>query len=329
MRIQGRRWGALLAALLLVTIGATAKVARADEGGWLGVYTQELSKDLQDALDFDGDAVLVTKVVPDSPADRAGIRKGDLIARVNSDNIGSPSDLAKVIQEQSPGDDVKIKIVRDGETQTMRVTLASRDDSGDKKHKNNDEDGDQDFEAPVPPTPPDAPEPPMMMRMPGMGRGRLGVRIETLNPDLAEYFDVRDGHGVLVLDVMKGTPAEHVGMRPGDVIVGLNDRDVTDSDDLIKAISESHGKVEVVVVRHGSRKTFEADIPAGDVPRIMRLQRGGGWNGNGWSFDGNQWQRGTPKAPDATDRAGTDKELKELRDELQELKQDLEQLRAR
>ena len=329
MRIT-RGWGVGLAALLGIVMAGMPAAARAgDETGWLGVYTQELSPELEDALNHHGDAVLVTKVVAKSPADRAGLRKGDLIVRVNSKSVGSPTELARAVQSFSPGEDVEIQIVRDGERRTLTPTLARRNEtlSEPKKEKeapseeswnNEGGQGSDYFKFDMPPgaTAPDAPS---LFNM-GVGGVRLGVRIETLNPDLGEYFDIRDGQGVLVLDVIKDTPAEKIGIRGGDVIVRIDDRDINDSDDLIKAVSDAEGTVQVTVVRHGSRKTFETELKSVRAPRVMRIQRGPNWR-----FDGNAWKR----APGGQDREAMEKELTELRQELKELKQDLEELRER
>lgn len=358
MRISVRRWGASLAALLVMAVVALPSAVRADEGdgaAWLGVYTQELSPGLQDALDHPGDAVLVTRVVSGSPADRAGLKKGDLIVRVGSDEVDSPAELARVVQRHDVGDEIEIRILRDGDRRTLRATLGSRsnesDDEVKKKEKRiekferrGDDDADRDddaededeagghrmlrefrvpridIETPETPMAPDAPMAPLM------GRARLGVRIETLNPDLAEYFDVQGGRGALVVEVIDGSAAERIGIKPGDVIVRVDGRDVADSDDLIRAIGESKGRVSVIVVRHGSRRTFEAELAPAPEMRSLRIRRPGG----AWRFDGNAWQRGgaTP-APDSRNRAEMERELRELREELKELKEDLKELRDR
>lgn len=379
MRISVRRWGASLAALLLVAIGMVPLAARADEGdgtAWLGVYTQELSSDLQEALDHDGDAVLVTRVVDGSPADRAGIRKGDLIVRVESEGVGSPGELAQLIQKHDAGDQVSIQIERDGDRRTLHATLTGRGETAgdgdrvvrryqihkdqdgemhghegdaedhdgdleghdaprhghdaDRDEDNDGQDGDGGFNLDRPNLfdAPDAPGGPMGM---GMGTGpRLGVRIESLTPNLAEYFDVKDG-GVLVVDVMKDTPAERIGMKAGDVIVRVDGRDIGDSDDLVRAVQQAKGRVSLIVVRHGSRRTFETELRSrGPETRVLRLRRPDG-PGNSWRFDGNGWGRGLGAAPPANqkDRAAMEKEIRELKEELKELKGDLKELQDR
>ena len=346
MRIPGRRWWASSATIVLVATIFSLPAARADSDrtAWLGVYTQSLTPELREALGHEGDGVLVNRVVSQSPADRAGIRKGDLIARFDGQSVNSPSDLARAVQSHRVGDDVAVMIVRDGDRLKLRASLAGRGDEEDlappAKDKDDDgEKGDDDwadkdhdapkaethefhFDMPVPPDAPEAPDAPMTI---DANRARLGVRIESLNPELGDYFDVKDGRGVLVLDVIKGSAAEHVGLKPGDVIVQVGDRDVNDSDDLVRAIGESDGKTEVTIVRHGSRRTFEPELSASNFgPKVLRIRRGDGpWR----SFDGNRWRTGTSRVqPSDRDKADMERELKALKDEIRELKEDLKSM---
>src|SRR3954464_11390226 len=90
-----------------------AGVAIAQSGnGWLGVSTQSVTEELRDALDLRGDGVLVNRVVSGSPADRAGLRKGDVITAVNGHSVESPEELADVIRRQSPGSSASVRVAR-------------------------------------------------------------------------------------------------------------------------------------------------------------------------------------------------------------------------
>jgi membrane-associated protease RseP (regulator of RpoE activity) len=372
MRISVGRWAASLSALLLVLVAALPSAARSDEGddtAWLGVFTQELSPGLEEALDHHGDAVLVTRVVSGSPAERAGLKKGDLIVRVEGEGVDSPAELARLVQKHDVGDAIEIQIVRDGDRRTLTAKLGSRSDESDDsdkmkvrvykhdradetdedddsaktkierfKHDKSDDAEDEDdggdddkgarhsreFRIQIPDVPgaPDAPDAPIG---PMMNRARLGVRIENLGSDLSEYFDVKEGRGALVVDVIDGSPAKKIGIKPGDVIVDVDGRDIGDTDDLIRAIGDAKGHVSVTVVRHGARRTFETELAPAPEGRLLRLGRPGM---NAWRFDGNTWRRGT-NAPDGRSRADMERELRELREELKELKEDLKELRER
>ena len=119
----------LVPGLFVLGMASIASPAIARGDGWLGVATQAVTEDLRDALDLRGDGVLVNRVVPDSPADRAGMRKGDVITSVNGRRVESPAELAEVISSQSEGSNVAIRIVRrGGGPQTLNVRIGSRPD---------------------------------------------------------------------------------------------------------------------------------------------------------------------------------------------------------
>src|SRR5688500_7594997 len=96
-------WSGSAAAAVLLAMGLTgltAGPAPAQDRAvpWLGVVTQSLDRGLRDGMDYDGDGVLVSEVVNDSPAERAGIEKGDILATVNGRGVESPSELTSVIR---------------------------------------------------------------------------------------------------------------------------------------------------------------------------------------------------------------------------------------
>jgi membrane-associated protease RseP (regulator of RpoE activity) len=370
MRHDVTRWlragslGLILAMGLVGAAGAQTVPAADDSRGtaWLGVYTQEVTPELRDGMDLhNDDGVLVSRVVPGSPADRAGIRKGDVIVRFGSQTVSSPAELADRVHDMAVDQVVSVEVVRDGSTRTLTARLAARG-------------GDED-EAPTPPVPPtmrghEAPEPPdadrddqhieihdhdtpapdadrdededqngngaghrvqhfefhtpddgdmpgmteMMQGMP-MGRGRLGVRIETLNPDLGDYFDAPGGHGVLVLEVMKDTPAERAGLRSGDVITRVAGHEVGNASQLIEALGDRQGRVSIEVLRKGQRRTVEATLERGTArtTRIMRLGPG---------RTGMRDDRGTVLR--GSDRDDVRRQIEQLRRQIDELEKRLD-----
>lgn len=325
MRITAGRVGIALGVAVLLLAGAHLSSAlAADEGedSWLGVYSQDLTTELREGLNYDGDGVLVSRVVPDSPADRAGLRKGDVIVRVGSRSVDSPEVLMDAVRSSRAGQSVGITIVRDGARQTVHVRLASRSETGSEPgNPENLEDPEN-----VPAPPPDADHdftfetPEGGFSMMGMGRGRLGIRIESLNSDLGDYFGVEDGKGVLVVEVLKDTPASRAGIKAGDVITRVDDHSVADADDLIQTLRSRDGKVAITVVRHGSRRTVEAELEKS--PRVLRLRRGD-----------NLMRHPAPRVDrmqrrsDTSDRESLQREMKELRDELKELRKEMEELK--
>ncbi|HEY3215166.1 MAG TPA: PDZ domain-containing protein [Candidatus Eisenbacteria bacterium] len=305
----------LLLGLAIAWLGA----ARAQGRGapWLGVYSQRLDADLREGMGYQGRGVLITRVVPEGPADRAGLRKGDILVSVNARAVDSPDELARVVRESRVGQTVKLAISRDGARRSLDARLAERPEDSDRE----DQQGDEGSEAPEPPeieTPPPLPfeghAPEVFIR--SMGRGRLGVRIEDLNPDLGQYFSLPDGHGVLVVEVFKDTPAERAGIKAGDVITQVGDRTVADTDDLSREIRGApEGRLSLTLMRKGTKRVVEARLAA--APRALWRDRAMGPMG---FDDGDRMLLRRRSDGDMRD------ELRQLREELRDLRQKVEKL---
>jgi len=322
----------MLALLILVAAGPVRAQDQSDRAPWLGVYTQALTSELRDGLGAPRGGVLVNRVVVDSPADRAGLRKGDVILSVNSRSVDSPGELSEIVGSLRSGQTVSLRISRDGERQTLSARLAARPRQGELETPETLEtlETPEAHEEPALPdrgVVPKAPKaerdrdyffnlPDHDMSLMPMGRGRLGVRVESLSGDLGSYFDTPGDKGVLVVEVLKDTPGERAGLKAGDVITRVGDRDVYDSGDLVEALGTRDGRVELTVIRRGSRRTVEAELEA--APRTQRMRRGEGMmglrdrNGTTWSFGDSEDVR---------------RELRELREQLKQLRSELEELK--
>src|SRR5439155_9125233 len=124
---------------------------------WLGVTTQDITSDLREGLDYQGSGVIVNRVVPDSPADRAGLRNGDVIVSLNSRSIDSASELTDVVRGYRAGQSVGLILVRNGTRRSVTARLAERpsdmeDEMGDPSSRD-----DSDSDEPTPPPSPRAP----------------------------------------------------------------------------------------------------------------------------------------------------------------------------
>ena len=331
-----KRWmvraagGAALAALAVGGALAGRAAAQSPQTPWLGVTTQEITDDLRAGLDYRGTGVLVNRVLSDSPADRAGIRKGDVIVSFNSRTIDSPTQLGEIVRAGRVGQSVSISIVRGGSRRSVTARLAEWP-----------ADLDETPEMPAPPAAPSAPRAPRAPRaytfnwdggdfeIPGdgdltilrsMGRGRLGVHIQDLNSDLADALGVPGGKGVLVTDVIDDTPAAKVGIKAGDVIVEVAGHSVEDIDDLQRSLEDQKGRVSITLVRRGARRMVAPELEArrevtrlrrGDAPMVLRIP------------DIRTRVRRELGDNDA-ERGDLEAQLRELRQELRELRKKLE-----
>jgi len=159
MRSKLARWLAAASLLVLVTSPAFAASSSKSSSstsssstgkGWLGVSTQKTDADLKKGLDLTQDGLLVNQVTRDSPADRAGLEKGDVVLTYNSRSVTTPEQLRDLVRNTAPGRSVALGLWRDGARKSVDVKVGDVADSGDEDS----------FDAPVPPTPPEPPSPP-------------------------------------------------------------------------------------------------------------------------------------------------------------------------
>lgn len=354
-----QRWlraAVLSGALAALGLAAAMPALAQDGGAWLGVYTQTLNADLRAGLDYDGDGVLVSGVVDDGPADRAGVRKGDIIVSFNSRRVEASGELTELVRGARPGQEVTLVVWRDGDRRTLTPRLVERRSDGPAPRARvlRERAGDA-REAPAPPRAPKAPKAPKEPRvwvfedeegdvhemhlrgleklreldieMPDMdglirnvGRPRLGIGMEDA-----------DGGGVRVTNVLDDTPADRAGLREGDVILRVGDTEVEDTDDLGRAVRGApEGRIAIEVRRDGARRTLEAELGPKREDRLIRRHverelRDGAREPRVFRFR-------TP-VPDAhgelrwrsRDRDELRREIEELRRELRRLKRELEE----
>jgi C-terminal processing protease CtpA/Prc len=156
----------------------------------------------------------------------------------------------------------------------------------------------------------DLPMPPMVM-FNGAGPARLGVRTQALNKDLGSYFSIPDGKGVLVVEVIGGTPAEKAGIKAGDVITKVRDRSVYEPSDLVSALrNEDAGKVPLTVVRKGRTQTIQPELEKPESRTYMFRGGQGPMGMRHWSSDGD-------------DR---DQQIRDLQRQLDDLKREMQKL---
>jgi serine protease Do len=195
--------------------------------GQLGVYSQEITQELASGLGLkDRNGVLVADVDPNGAAARAGIRRGDVIRKVDGQDVNTPNALRNRIAMTDPGAEVTLTVIRDGKEQQIKVRL------GELRAAARPADGDEDVAL-------------------AQGGGKLGVAVQPLTPDVARQLGLRGNmSGVLVRDVDPSGPAAEAGIRPGDVIMEANRQSVRSTADLQNALSKG-GKTLLLVNRQG------------------------------------------------------------------------------
>ena len=229
-------------------------------GSYLGVDTRDVTSDRLSALNLKEEkGVEVTMVDQDAPAGKAGMKEHDVILTLNGAEVESVEQLRRMIREVPPGRVVTLGLSRNGQPLTVKVQLGDR-------RKAFGYSSNQNFATveipPIPPIPsiPDIDMPISIVVV--HSSHRSGLLVENLTPQLGDFFGTKNGEGVLVRSVEKGTPAERAGFRAGDVIVRVNGDRIADASDFSHALSSrKDNAVSVSVIREKREQTITLTLP--------------------------------------------------------------------
>jgi serine protease Do len=239
---------------------------------YLGVDIADVTTDRLGSLKLKEEkGVEVTMVDQDAPAGKAGIKEHDVILTMNGTAVESKSQLQRMIHETPPGRLVTLGLSRDGQPVTLKMQLADR--RSEFHHLAKSKDNDFHFEMPQLPAIPNLPD----FDVPNIGvvyvhsSTRSGLMVENLTPQLSEFFGAKNGDGVLVRSVEKGSRADKAGLRAGDVIVRVGDQAVHDTSDFTHALhSRNAGSVNVDVIRDKKAQTLTITLPGrGDSGEML------------------------------------------------------------
>lgn len=234
---------------------------------YLGIGVAEIDAERARALKLSEErGVEVTRVDPDSPAEKAGLKVGDVVLEYNGQRVEGTQQFIRMVRETPPGRRITLLISRDGATQTITATLGRRRDAdwplGPEFRANMERLRDE-LERMRRQMRRDAPRVYMSWRS-----TLLGVEAESLTDQLAAFFGVKEG--VLVRSVLKDTPAEKAGLKAGDVIVKVDGEAVSTPEDVARKLrsSRSKGAVPLTIVRERKEMTLTVTLPAeGERPR--------------------------------------------------------------
>ena len=232
-------------------------------GSYLGVDTRDISADRLAELHLKEESgVEVTLVDQDAPAGKAGIKEHDVILTINGNKVESVEQLRRMIREIPPGRPVSVGISRNGQPMTLKALL------GDRKRSFALGPNNFHFEMPAVRAIPAMPEiPEMDIDVPVSvvvvhSAMRSGLMVENLTPQLGDFLGARNGQGVLVRSVEKGSRAERAGFRAGDVIVKVNGEAVHDSGDFGHALrGRTKDAVPVNIIRDKKEQTLTLTLP--------------------------------------------------------------------
>jgi len=234
-------------------------------GSFIGVYAEDISRENMARYGLsEPRGVGITEVMKDSPAEKAGLRKDDVILRFENDTVTSSRKLSRLVSEVAPDQTVRLGISRGGAEQEVSVTVGKRENAmGNMRLQGLDKLKDfKDMEKAFPPGANvwkwegDGPGRDGMVFAFG-DRRRIGVTTVTLTKQLADYFGIADGQGVLVSSVSDDSPAARAGIKAGDVIISADGEKVASAGDLARAINKKKdGEVTLSVVRNRNQRTI-------------------------------------------------------------------------
>ena len=235
---------AAVAAGVLVWAFRDGRAGEKAAKGWLGVSVQELTPSARERMKLGNETgLLVTEVVRDSPADEAGLREDDVILQFNGTKVEQADDFSRLVRNAGADKKVTLIVLRAGERKTFEAMLAKRrNPSYASAFAHGFGPGKQ-------------------MKF-WANRPRLGVQVHELDENLAPYFKVAPGSGVLVLAVNENSPAEQAGLKSGDIIAKVDNEIVRDAEELVASLQdyEEGDQVKIEYVRQGKRDTATVEI---------------------------------------------------------------------
>lgn len=210
--------------------------------GQLGVVIQNLTEDLAKTLGLkDTRGVLISEVKPGSAADKAGIKRSDVITAINGEKIEDSNVLRNKIAVTEPGSEITLTILRDGKEQEVKATLdeLTAENSTNKKPSDRSD-----------------------SENPGQG-GKLGLTLQPITPDLARQLNLSAGtKGLVITDVDPTGPAAEAGIEKGDVVLEVNRQPVETFDQAKSAIEKAGDNASLLLISRGGRTIYVTVQPS-------------------------------------------------------------------
>ncbi len=214
----------------------TGKVHR----GQLGVGIQKVTSDIAASLGSQNvQGVIVNSVMPNSPADRAGMRQGDVITAFDGSTVVDSNELRNKVASTAPGTVVTLTVMRDGREQQLRATLGEFNANTAKNESGNNDNGGNSKEG-----------------------GALGLGVQPVTPELAAQLNLRDVTGLAVISIDQTGAAAEAGIRQGDVIEQINRQPMHTAADVRTALQRSGSHPALLLVNREGQSFYVAVRPA-------------------------------------------------------------------
>jgi serine protease Do len=204
--------------------------------GWLGIMIQDITPELAKSFGLKSTkGVLVSEVVQGSPAEKAGLLRGDIILRFDGKEIKNAHMLSQMAAATAPNTQAKIDLLRNGEEKTISVELGTMPE------------GEQNIVSPE-------------------EKSDWGMRVQELTPQLAHQLGLEPGTtGVVISEVNNGSPAAAAGLRPGDLITEVNREAIKNLNDYRQALQKvKKGENLLLLIKRADGSFYTVLTPSGN-----------------------------------------------------------------
>ncbi len=232
-------------------------------GSWLGVGVAEVTPEKVKELRLPAErGALLGKIVPDSPAAKAGLKENDVITEINGQRVEGSEQFRRMVREIPSGRAAQLSVWRDGRQQTVTVTLG-KSEAAHPHAMVAARPGTFAFQMP------DLQELPAIEALRNFnfsvsGHARLGIDAEDLEGDFGNYFGAPDGEGVLVRNVFENSPAAKVGVKAGDVITSMDGERIRSASELREKLmlKKDAKTVKLGLLRNRSELSLTVELAA-------------------------------------------------------------------
>jgi serine protease Do len=204
--------------------------------GWLGIMIQDVTPELAKSFDLkETKGVLIADVEKDSPAQKAGLKRGDVVVAIDGKEVKDAHTLSRLVAGTAPDTEVAMDIVRDGKEKALKVKIGTMAQAGEEVK-------------------------------PEQEKTAWGLSVEDLAPQLAESLGLDTGErGVVVSDIEPGSPAAEAGLRQGDLIKEVNRRPIQNLDDYTRTTEKAKkGESVVLLIKRGGSTLYVVLKPASE-----------------------------------------------------------------
>jgi serine protease Do len=196
---------------------------------WVGIGLQDLSEDLVKSFSLgDKEGALINQVFEGSPAEKAGLKAGDIVMEIDGTKVKNSQDVVKEVLKKKVGQDIRIKIIREGQPMEIPITAAQM--PADPRERKTGEPEKKEW---------------------------FGLGVREVTPEIAKQLGLAKAEGVVIERVGAGSPAQEVGLRPGDVILEINRQKISSEEDYRKAMEKVvPEKGALLLVKRGASTFF-------------------------------------------------------------------------